>query len=204
MDEAIEQDLEADSAKQVEYSSTSSTRWFVVQVRSGQEHRMCKTVVAACREYELLHHMEQGSLLDECFSPRFRGQKKWKHAWRDVEYPLMPGYVIAVSDVPDKLAGVLRRLDELCRLMTTGETYLPLADNERSWIERQTHKGDRAVPMSFGYQEGGRLVVMEGPLKGEEARIARIDRRNSLAHLEFHVGSMRIKTNVGLAIVPKR
>ena len=32
--------------------------------------------------------------------------------------------------------------------------------------------------------------------------IEKVDRKNSLAHLEFHMGQMTIKTTVGLAVVP--
>jgi len=187
----------------METSAKRAIQWYVVQVRGGQEARMCDVVKAACEEHNKTAGPGKSVRLDECFSPRFKGKKKWKGDWRDVEYPLTPGYVIAATDDPMKLASALSSVSGLCRVMTAGEAYVPLSEDERLWVEQQTHKGDRVVPMSFGYKEGDKLVVTEGPLKGQEGRIVRIDRRNCLAHLEFHVGPMTLKTSVGLGIVTK-
>lgn len=140
--------------------------------------------------------------LEECFIPKFRSQKKIRGEWKEVERLLMPSYVVAVTNDPDQLAQRLRKIPYLCHVLTMGETYVPLTSYERSWLEAYTSKGDRVVPMSFGHKEGDMLVVTEGPLKGQEGRIIKINRAASLAFLEFHVGQFKITTTVGLGIVP--
>lgn len=176
--------------------------WYVIQVQSGQERRMCRLIQASCAEYNDIAEEGDSFFLDECFAPRFRSQKKWRGEWRDVERPLMPGYLIAVVDEPDRLVQRLRTIPDLCRMVKPGETYLPLTEYERSWVDAYTEKGDRVVPMSFGHRDGDGVTVTQGPLKGREGQIVKVDRSNSLAHLEFHVGQIRIKTTVGLGIVP--
>ncbi|WP_165046249.1 hypothetical protein [Adlercreutzia sp. ZJ138] len=140
--------------------------------------------------------------LDECFAPRYRTQKKMRGEWRNVERPLMPGYLIAVVNNPAQLARVLRYVNGFCRVVKVGQTYVPLSGYEREWLEANTSRGDRVVPMSFGHKVGGVLEVTQGPLKGYEGRIVGVKRADSLAMLEFHVGNMRIKTTVGLGILP--
>ncbi|WP_172136362.1 hypothetical protein [Adlercreutzia sp. ZJ473] len=141
--------------------------------------------------------------LDECFAPRFRTQKKLRGEWRDVERALMPGYLIAVVNNPAKLAQCLRRVSGFCRVVKAGQTYVPLNAYERTWLEANTSRGDRVVPMSFGRKVGDALEVTQGPLKGYEGRITKVRRSDSLAFLEFHVGNMKIKTTVGLGVLPE-
>lgn len=219
--------------------------WYIVQVLSGTEERMCKriqdesTIIdrqrAEAAEEKLMVAMEYGQqevsplvlqelqraagvdtpgciphLLDECFSPRFRTQKKLRGQWVNIEHSLMPGYVVAVTDDPWELQRRLRALPISGHVVGTPEptgesmTYLPLSAEERQWVETYTTKGDRVVPMSMAYKEGDRLVVTDGPLVGQEGRIVRVKRSASLAFLEFHVGQIRIKTTVGLGIVTKK
>ena len=178
--------------------------WYVVQVQAGREMAMCSVIERACSEHDERAAPDERIGLRECFSPKFHSQKKWRGEWREVDYQLMPGYVVAIVKEPSKLDRRLRDIRDFCRVVTSGETYMPLSEYERTWIASYTSKGNRVVPMSFGYREGDSVVVTQGPLKGNEARIVKVDRTNSMAHLEFHVGQMTIKTKVGLAVMPQR
>ena len=180
------------------------TGWYIIQVQSAAEQATCRKIERVCAEHDAAAPAGERVGLKECFSPRYKSQKKWKHEWRDVERPLLPGYVIAVVENPALLARGTSGLGTLCKLLTNGEAYSPLDEGERMWIESQTRKGDRVVPMSFAQKEGDVLVVTEGPLKGREGQIVKADRANSIAHIELHVGQITIKTEVGLGILPSR
>ena len=64
--------------------------WYVVQVKGGRE----AATVAALRQ------VAGEGVLEECFSPRWRTQRKVRGVWESVERLLLPGYVIAVTDFP--------------------------------------------------------------------------------------------------------
>ena len=180
------------------------SNWYVIQVRSTTERAICRQVEQVCAEHDEAAEDDASRVgLRECFSPRFKTQRKWKGQWQDVEHLLFSGYVIADARNPEQLAIAISRISGLCRLLSSEEAYVPLNEGERAWVERQTHKGDRVIPMSFAHKVGDDLEVMEGPLKGYTGRILKVDRQNSLAHLEFHLGQMTIKTKVGLAVVPE-
>ena len=200
----------------------STTKWYVVQVQSGKDLAMCQVIEGLCAEADqrrqaaLAAEAEAAAatdpdadpeppapepLLDEVFSPRFRTQHKRRGQWVDVEHALLPGYVIAVTPDPEELDRTLTRTPDFARVLRFGETYVPLSQEERLWIDKQTKKGDRVVPMSFGYKRGDKLVVTEGPLVNHEWMVDRVSRSKSLANLELHVGQMAFKTTVGLGIV---
>ena len=43
-----------------------------------------------------------------------------------------------------------------------------MAPGERAWVQKVTQKDQRTVGESVGYMEDGKLVIVEGPLKGRE------------------------------------
>ena len=177
--------------------------WYVIQVQTGREEAMCQIIERTAAEADQLSDIDGYHLVEECFSPRFETERKFHGEFHRIEKPLLPGYVVAVTQDPATLARMLYRVPDFTRLLTFGEMFVPLRDDERAWIESSTHVGDRTVPMSFGYREGDRLVVTEGPLKGREGMVTRINRAKSLAFLEFDVHGKKITTTVGLGIVPK-
>ena len=177
-------------------------QWYVIQVQTGGEARMADVIVRLCAEADLTADRDE-PLLAECFCPSFLTQTKRAGEWQYVERLLLPGYLIAVTAYPDELRDLLRSIPDFTRLLAMGETFVPLREDERAWIEEFTKPSDRTIPMSRGYMRGDTLVATEGPLVGHEGLITRVNRHKSLAILEFHIGGKRITTRVGLGIVGK-
>ncbi|WP_455137472.1 antiterminator LoaP [Thermophilibacter sp.] len=169
-------------------------RWYVVQVATGKEATMC----------ELIQRVAPEGVLEECFTPRYQTQKKVRGEWVYVQKVLFPGYLIAVTDRVDELWAALRGVSEFTRLLSVGEAFAPLSDEDRAWISVFTEKGARVVPMSMGVIEGDRVIVTQGPLVGQEALIRRVDRKRSTAYLELKMFGRTLTTKVGLGIVARR
>ena len=168
--------------------------WFAVQVASGKEEPTC------C----LMRRLVGADVLPEVFTPRFETQKKYQGEWRMCQSVLFPGYIIAVTPKVDVLRTRLARVPEFTRVLTMGETYLPLEAADRAWIEALTSRKKRTVEMSRGVMEGERVVVTSGPLMGHEGWITGVNRQKSLAFLEIEMFGRKLKTKVGLAILAKR
>lgn len=175
-------------------------RWYVIQVQSGRERQLADLILRTCQEAD--RFSTEPPLIQECFTPRYRTRRKRDGVYQDEEKLLLPGYLIAVTTAPDRLQRRLRRIPEFTRLLTMTETFVPLRDDERAWIEEWTTKGDRTIPISVAYKKGETLVVTEGPLKGNEGLITRINRRKCLATIELSIDGKRVTTTIGLAIVP--
>lgn len=180
----------------------SHKQWYVMQVATGSENRMRADIERACESHDGQTSAADMVGLRELFSPKFASRKKRKGEWVDIERDLLPGYLIADVKNVDVLARVLREVSGFCRLLSDGETYEPLNEAECDWIATQTQPGERVLPLSFGFKEGEKLTVTGGPLKGSEVMVTKLDRKNCMAHVEFHAGTMTIKTTVGLVIMP--
>ena len=173
--------------------------WYVIQVQTGREQQMCRVIERVCAEVDLASD-EDEQLLEECFSPTFQTEHKFGGEWKQVEKLLLPGYVIAVTARPGEVVQQLRRTPEFTRLLSTGETFVPLRDDERAWMEEFTKRGERTIAMSVGYREGDRVVVTQGPLKGREGIVSRVNRKKCLATIVMLVDAIVITTTVGLAM----
>lgn len=174
--------------------------WYVIQVQSGKEQAMRQLIERVCAEADAVG-IETKPLLNECFTPQFITRRKYGNEWRDVKKFLLPGYLVAVTERPEALAERLRAIPEFARMLSVGESFVPLNEAERAWMDEFTSQGNRVVPMSMAVKDGDAIVVTSGPLKGKEALITKVNRRKCLAFVELYVGGMKITTTVGLGIV---
>lgn len=175
--------------------------WYVIQVQAGKESEAAHTIARVCSEVQ--ENQNDSPLIEECFSPRYATRIKVRGDWKDISRPLLPGYVIAVTERPQELASALHVIPRLTRLLSIGDDFVPLRTEEKAWIEEATKKGDRVVPISVAVGKGDAFTVTEGPLKDREGIVTHVNRHKCLAVVELHVGQMTIRTKVGLAIVPE-
>ncbi len=167
--------------------------WYVIQVRTGTEEeiqRQCETII-------------DKSILEKSFIPKYEQERKYQGEWHTELKVLFSGYVFLVSDEKEKLFFELKRIIGLTKLLGTGETIVPLTDEEVNFLLRLGGK-EQTVEMSEGIIENDRVVVTSGPLKGNEGLIRKIDRHKRKAWLEIEMFGRTVEMQVGLEIVEKR
>ena len=167
--------------------------WYVVQVRTGTEEeiqRQCETII-------------DKSILEKSFIPKYEQERKYQGEWHTELKVLFPGYVCLGSDEKEKLFFELKRIIGLTKLLGTGETIVPLTDEEVSFLLRLGGE-EQTVEMSEGIIENDRVVVTSGPLKGNEGLIKKIDRHKRKAWLEIEMFGRMVEMQVGLEVVGKR
>lgn len=118
---------------------------------------------------------------------------------------LFPGYVFVTTDRIDEVAQHLRELPMFAKVVGGhDEQYVPLEPQEVAWLQALTNVDSHVVELSCGVIEGDEVKIWKGPLKGQEARIKKIDRHKRLAYLEMHMFGRTKVVKVGLEIVSKR
>lgn len=177
--------------KREQRRGTAAVPWYVVNVPTGKESKMCQVIERLAPE----------GTVRECFCPRYATQIKRAGEWLDVQKTLLPGYVVVASKQVSTVKRCLRKVPEYARVLSMGESFVPLTREERAWIDAFTHEGDRCIPMSMGVMEGDRVVVVSGPLKGREALIKSVNRHRSIAYVELQICGRIVTTKVGLGIV---
>lgn len=167
---------------------------YVIQVVGGQETRAVELIArVAC------------DVVRECFVPRREVVKRTDGAWHKRCERLFPGYVFVQTEDPLKVQQLLRAVPTFTRMLgSAGDTFLPLAPDEVTWINIHTNADTHVVEMSEGIIEGDRVVVTSGPLRGQEASISHIDRHKRLAWVDVDMFGRHKTIRVGLEIVAKR
>lgn len=167
--------------------------WYVVQVRTGTE----ESIVSQCRK------IIPSDAMEKCFLSYYKEQKKFHGKWHTLEKLLFPGYVFMISDTPDRLFTELKKVNGLTKILTYGDDMIPLTEEEVAFLLR-FGKEEQVVEMSSGIIEGNKVIVTDGPLKGLEGCIKKIDRHKRKAWLEVEMFGRMVEMTVGLEIVEKR
>lgn len=169
------------------------TMWYVVQVRTGTE----KEIITQC-EKKIDH-----GILKRCFVPYYEAMKKYKGEWHLERKILFPGYVFMITDEVESLYLELKSIIGLTKLIGTGREVIPLKKEEVDFLTA-FGKERQVVEMSTGILENGCVHITDGPLKGREDMIRKIDRHKRKASLEIPMFGRILETQAGLEIVEKR
>ncbi len=109
-----------------------------------------------------------------------------------------------ITERPKELLQELRKINGWKTLLKAGEDILYISTAEEEFLKEfgSDRSGGSCYPEASS--RASRIIVTEGPLKGHEANIRRIDRHKRLAFLELHLFSEVIHTRVALEIYEKR
>lgn len=129
----------------------------------------------------------------------FDRMRRYEGAWHTERKPLFPECLFLEGsdkeEVEEKLRGCQNRMQE--------QKIEPESLSEEEQIFLQSLCGDGYhIGMSKGYIRNGETCVTEGPLRGKEGLIRKIDRHKRLAMIEIPGGAKRRMT-AGLEIVSK-
>jgi len=138
---------------------------FVLQVVTGKEK---ETVL-------LLEKLNEGGRI--IFPRRELIQKKKGRTYRKIQ-PLFPGYIFWERDVVDAaLISRVKKVNNVIRFLPSSPEPKPLEEEEARILFLML-KGEGLTKLSsVVFDENNRIVVLEGPLKGMEGKIIKVDRR---------------------------
>lgn len=166
--------------------------WYVMQVRTGNEEETAVRCQAAI----------DGQILTRCFIPYYEEMRRYQGRWHKEKKVLFPGYVFLVSKDIENLYLALKQVTGLTKLLKTGEVIIALSEEEVAFLQRFGNE-EQVVELSVGVIDNDRVTVLEGPLKGLEGCIRRINRHRRKAWVEIMMFGRMVEVEVGLEIVEK-
>ena len=149
--------------------------YYVVQVRTGEENDYLRRV------RNLLD--EQGARI---LWPRRRLSIRRHGKSRQVMAPIFPGYVFLETDnLTTELYWVIRHCDGFLRFLMDNHDIRPLSGVDRELLVHFLSFGEVVEKSKVVFPENARIHVLEGPLKGLEGRIVKVDRRKGRARVKL-------------------
>lgn len=94
--------------------------WYVMQVRTGTEENI------RCQCQRTIDRR----ILERCFIPYYQQKKRFQGQWHIQERILFPGYVFLIAENLEPLMENLKHVIGMTRIIGTGETIVPLTDQE--------------------------------------------------------------------------
>lgn len=167
--------------------------WYVIQVKSGNE----ENIVSQCQK------VIDTDTLAKCFIPYYKQMRKYGGEWHEEKKILFPGYVFLISEKVEELCFQLKSIMGLTKMVGVGDDIVPLDIEEVEFLKSFGREA-QVVEVSHGLIENDEIHIIEGPLKGMEGSIKRIDRHKRIAFLEIEMMGRKVETKVGLEIVSRR
>lgn len=173
--------------------------WYVLQVPTGREDQIM----------EEIHRYRIHEYFEDIFAPRSVRKKKYQGKWQSCEELLFPGYLFVISEYPEELYQALKRIPRMTRILGTDEKWTAMTAKDIETVRRLAAPQGKSLcerwRMNFseGYLKGDKIIITEGPLKGMESNISRIDRHKRLAWLSMEMMGQTREVAVGLEIIRK-
>lgn len=141
-------------------------RWYLVHTPQGRERSVCEKVRSAVAP----------DLLDDAFVIYKERWVKRDGKWQLNEEQAYPEYFFVSTHDVQSLGEALRDLSFPVRIAGSEEhAYIPLAPEAQEWFE-SAMDDHHVLRNSTAVIVDGRLQVQDGPLRGQEARVRKIDR----------------------------
>ena len=166
--------------------------WYVMRVPTGMEQSYQKK----CEQ------RIEAPVLEKSFLPYYDEMRKQGGVWTIRSCVMFPGYVFMQTRRPEEIQCSLRQIPGWKSLVTVGTEIVPITPAEEALLRELGHE-EQVIPISRGIIQKNEIIVTEGPLKGKEAYIRRIDRHKRRAYLELHLASEVVEAGVSLEIYAK-
>ncbi len=163
--------------------------WYLLSCRKQEE----KKILTICKK-----KLPQ-SVADDIFILTFDRMRRYEGTWHLERQLMFPGYVFLESEDEEILSEELKScglsLREKNRLFRVGH-------KEEEFLKRLCGTAHH-LKMSRGIIYHGNALITEGPLKGIEKHISRIDRHKRLARIEIIIKPDDRYIPAGLEITEK-
>ena len=120
--------------------------------------------------------------------------------------PVFPGYIFIQSDdilaEPDNY-WTIRKTPGFIRFLRESSSPAPLSDHDMLLLRRFISFGEYADTSKVTFDENDRIVVLEGPLKGLEGQIIRINRRKGRAKVLLDLYGEAFPIDLGFEVVER-
>ena len=161
--------------------------WCVLATKVGREEliqQMCK------------RHLNK-KIYSRCMFPLCKQREHYRGTWHTKLEKVFPGYLFFDTGDPDELSRQLRKE----KIMAQNDKLFVLTPEDVQCLLFFGRTG--VFPMSQGIIVNGRVIILSGPLVGEESRIRKVDRHKRRAWLQIKLFGKPYTVVVGLEISQK-
>ena len=136
------------------------------------------------------------------FTFTYDRMKRYQGEWHLERALSFPDYFFIESSNGEQLEKEMNRNELTSKILATGGIVTPVDKQEEELLRRLSDESHH-MGMSTGYIAEGKTYVTQGPLRGYESRIRKIDRHKRLARLSLSYAKGEMELCMGLEITSK-
>ncbi len=118
--------------------------------------------------------------------------------------PIFPGYIFFEADSIDpEVYWTLKRIDGFFRFLGNNQNIEPLEGRDRELLLHFLGFGEVVEKSEVYYDTDNRIRVVEGPMKGIEGKIVKVDRRKQRAKVKLNLYKDSFLIDFGFELIEK-
>jgi transcriptional antiterminator NusG len=116
--------------------------------------------------------------------------------------PIFPGYVfLSAETLPTELYWKIRRTEGFYRFLKNNQEIEPLGGKDRNILLHFLSFGEVVAKSEAFFDENQRIVVVQGPMKGLEGSIEKVNRRRKRAKIRLSLYKDSFLVDFGFDII---
>ena len=153
-----------------------SQRYFALQVITRREARFLRVAAQALETLPGVH----------LFWPRRSLKVRRAGLWKEVLQPVFPGYLFVEADsVAGDVYQKVRGLPGFLRFLPSNQDVQPVSERDARPLALLLRYGEVIRKSIAVFDDNNRIRILEGPLKGLEGLIVKVDRRKGRAKVKL-------------------
>ncbi len=167
---------------------------YVLQTMTGEEQRFLRLA---------RHAVERAGLTDtQIWWPRRRLVIRRQGRRIPSLAPLFPGYtIVEAPEIDDQRLRLFRRCSGFVRFLPDNTAIQELRDRDLELIRHFLSFGEIVQQSRVTFDVNNRIVVQEGPLKGLEGKIVKVDRRKGRAKVQLDMYDNSFLIDLGFELM---
>ena len=167
--------------------------YYAAQVQTGKEEKIIETVQST-----LAFRIEKQRFI---FPKRLLKIRK-EGVLKSELKPIFPGYLFLETEKIDKeLYNTLRYTQGFFRFLKSNQDITVLSGKDLSILQHFLQFGQSISTSQVYFDENDRICVTDGPLKGLEGMIIKVDKRKKRAKIKMDFANDSILIDLGFEII---
>jgi len=176
--------------------SVDFRHWYAIFVMTGQEEKV---------RAQIGEKLSKRDISAQLFVPwvkvRLAADMARKLGKEEQDEIMFPGYVLAGTDDIDGVFNAAKGLKGVLKVLKNDDGFQEVRLEEISRLVYMAGEDDVIGVSEVCLDGDNRIVVLSGPLKGEEGRITKFNRRRQRVAVEFWIGAERREVWLSVKLV---
>lgn len=173
--------------------------FFVIQIQTGAEPEILPQAQQAIERLSLPAYLRVELLWPRRKLTIRRRGKDVSH-----EAPIFPGYLFIRSSVLDpEVIRAIKGVHGVYRFLPDNRNPKPLSEDDAKLISHFLSFGEVVRKSRVEFDENNKIVVVDGPLKGLEGRISKVNRRRQRARIRLSLYEDSFEIDLGYEVMAK-